>query len=153
MLAPRGRTSPYQGVVHGTRLGYMNQDPGHVPGLLKRTGVVEHPLGSVPTSGTSVVRGPARTLAIVVGRIPGATPGPELGFPSLRIGFYVRAFLWASVFSRGAESMWLTTSTLGPLAFRPVPRSYVLYYYEYGSTVALPGTAPLRTGPVYSHGF
>ncbi len=27
------------------------------------------------------------------------------------------------------------------------------YYYEYGSTVALPGTAPLRTGPVYSHGF
>ena len=55
----------------------------------------------------------------------------------VRIGFYVRAFIWASVLSRGAGSMWLTTSTPGPLAFRPVPRSYVLYYYEYGSTVCV----------------
>ena len=70
----------------------------------------------------------------------------------VRIGFYVRAFIWASVLSRGAGSMWLTTSTPGPLAFRPVPRSYVLYYYEYGSTDALPGTALLETGPVFSHG-
>ncbi len=27
------------------------------------------------------------------------------------------------------------------------------YYYDYGSTVALSGTDPLRTGPVYSHGL
>jgi hypothetical protein len=109
---------------------------------------VEHPLGSVPTSGTSVVRGPARTLAIVVGRIPGATPGPETRKShSNPIGFYVRAFLRASVFSRGADSMWLTTSTVGPLISLSVPRSFVLYYDEYGSTVAYYRDRSLKDRP------
>ncbi len=75
-LAPEGRTSPYQGVVYGTRLGYMNQDPGHAPDLLKRTGVVEHLLGSVPSSRTLLARGPARTLVRIVGRLLTLSPIP-----------------------------------------------------------------------------
>ena len=114
---------------------------------------MEHLPGSVPTGRTSEAAGPTRTAVIVVGRFPTATVGPELGIPSLRIGFYVRAFLWASVLSRGADSMWLTTSTVGPfIVYRSRDRLYN-YYDEYGSTVAYTGTDPLGTGPVFSHGL
>ncbi len=73
-----------------------------------------HLPGIVPSGRTSVAAGPTRTAVIVVGRFLTATVSPELGFLNLRIGFYGRAFLWATVLRRDADTTWLTTSSVGP---------------------------------------
>jgi hypothetical protein len=67
-----------------------------------------------PPAGRCAARGPARTLVDIVGSIPDATSGPIFGFPFPQIGFSLRAFFRARRLSRGAVTMWLTTSSDGP---------------------------------------
>jgi hypothetical protein len=139
-----GRTFPPKGFVYGTSPVYIKRDAGRGDVSLKETSGAGQLQGRSPSCRTSVAAGPTRTAVIVVGRFLTATVSPELGFLTLRIGFYVRAFIWASVLSRGAGSMWLTTSTPGPLVSRfGLEISYNgILSSDFGSTVTLYGTGP-----------